>query len=234
MTTHRAHRLQAPFPMREAVVHVGRMLAQRQLIAGQDGNVSVRVSADRILVTPAGFAKGALGPDDLVEVSPTGEQLSGRHGPTSELGLHLAAYAARIDVNAVVHAHPPTATAFSIVGETIPDGVLAELMLTVGTVGLAPYVRPGTAEVGTVLTPMFRDHDVILLAHHGAVAVGRSLQDAHFAMESLEHGARVIHLARQLGNVVTLDSAACGALRAARGGARNDAAHAALMESEND
>lgn len=235
MTSRRAHRLQTPFQMREAVVHVCRALSERQLIAGQDGNVSLRIAPDRILVTPAGFAKGMLDADDLVEVAANGVQLAGRHQPSSELALHLAAYAARPDVHAVVHAHPPTATAFSLAGETIPDGVLAELMLTVGAVALAPYVRPGTAEVGTVLGPFFRENDVVLLAHHGAVALGRALQDAHFAMESLEHGARIIHLARQLGRVVTLQPAACEALRAARRGAGSDAASdAALMETGND
>ena len=221
--------------MREAMVAVCHALSERQLIAGQDGNVSVRIGADRLLVTPAGFAKGSIDPDDLVEVSLSGAVLGGRNRASSELGLHLAAYHARSDIGAVVHAHPVTATAFTLVGESIPDGVLAELMLTVGTVALAPYVQPGTDELGKSVAPYLTDHDVVLLAHHGAVAVGRTLREAHFAMETLEHGARMIHLARQLGRVVTLDSAACDALRATRRGARHDAAQlAALKEIPND
>lgn len=220
-------RLQAPFATREALVRVCRALSARQLIAGQDGNVSMRVGAERILVTPAGFAKGELDPDDLVEVSLEGAALAGRHRASSELGLHLAAYSARADIGAVVHAHPVTATAFTLLGETIPDGVLAELMLTVGPVALAPYAQPGTEEVGSVVAPLFETHDAVLLAHHGAVTLGRTLTEAHFAMESLEHGARMIHLARQLGGVVTLDVAACAALRAARWRDRHDAAKGA-------
>lgn len=234
MPPSRSARLHAPFATREAMVQVCHALAARQLIAGQDGNVSVRINADRVLVTPAGFSKALIDPDDLVEVSMTGEQLSGRHRASSELGLHLAAYAVRDDVHAVVHAHPVTATAFTLVGESVPDGVLAELILTVGTVGLAPYAQPGTAELGEIVSPLFATHDVVLLAHHGAVALGRTLQDAHFAMESLEHGARMIHLARQLGSVVTLDSAACDALRAARRGARNDAAHGRRSQGDTE
>jgi L-fuculose-phosphate aldolase len=231
----RSARLQAPFAVREELVAVCQALAARQLIAGQDGNVSVRIACDRVLVTPAGFAKGALDADDLVEVSLSGEPLAGRNRASSELGLHLAAYAARTDVGAVVHAHPAHATAFTLVGESVPDGVLAELMLTVGPVALCPFALPGTAELGRAVTPYFVDHDVVLLAHHGAVAVGRSLREAHFAMESLEHGARMIHLARQLGRVVTLESAACDALRAARRRARHDAAQrAALKETGNE
>lgn len=225
----RPHRLHSSFAVREEVVRVCVALAERQLIAGQDGNVSLRTGEDRILVTPAGFAKGTVTTDDLVEVSLAGVQIGGRHRPSSELGLHLAAYAARPDVQAVVHAHPVTATAFTLVGESIPDGVLAELMLTVGPVALAPYVRPGTEELGTAIAPLLQEHDVVLLAHHGAVALGRTLQEAQFAMESLEHGARMIHLARQLGRVVTLDSAACDALRVARRRARNDAAPGAAQ-----
>jgi L-fuculose-phosphate aldolase len=226
----RPARLQAPFTLRQAVADVCRALAERELIAGQDGNVSVRFGIDRILVTPAGFAKGALHPDDLVEVSLAGEHLAGRHAATSELGLHLTAYRARPDVTAVVHAHPKTATAFTLVGESIPDGVLAELMLTVGRVALAPYAQPGTAELGDVVAPLMAEHDVVLLAHHGAVALGGTLRDAHFAMESLEHGAQMIHLARQLGRVVTLDVAAQDALRVARRRARNEAVPATALQ----
>ena len=231
----RPHRLLAPFATREALVRVCVALAARQLIAGQDGNVSLRIGQDRILVTPSGFAKGSLDVDDLVEVSLAGEHLAGRHPATSELGLHLAAYDVRPDVNAVVHAHPVTATAFTLLGEAVPDGVLAELMLTVGTVALAPYAQPGTPALGQVVRPLYRKHDVILLAHHGAVATGRTLQEAHFAMESLEHGARMIHAARQLGRVVSLSAAACGALRDARRSARNESApDVALMETRDD
>jgi L-fuculose-phosphate aldolase len=231
----RPPRLQAPFAVREAMVAVCHALAERQLIAGQNGNVSVKLGPDRVLVTPAGFAKGSIDPDDLVEVSLSGAAVGGRHRASSELGLHLAAYNARPDVGAVIHAHPVTATAFTLIGESIPDGVLAELMLTVGPVALAPYARPGTDELGKSIVPHLKDHDVILLSHHGAVAVGRTLREAQFAMESLEHGARMIHLARQLGRVVTLDSAACDALRATRRGARHDAAQlAALKEIPND
>ncbi len=230
----RPARLQAAFAIREEMVEVCHALAARQLIAGQDGNVSMRIGADRLLVTPAGFAKGSLDPDDLVEVSLRGEPLAGRHRVSSEIGLHLAAYAARADVGAVVHAHPVTATAFTLVGETIPDGVLAELMLTVGPVALAKYAQPGTDELGMVVSPLFAEHDVVLLAHHGAVALGRSLREAHFAMESLEHGARMIHLARQVGRVVTLDSAACDALRAARRRARTDAADVAALKETTE
>jgi L-fuculose-phosphate aldolase len=219
----RAQRLTSPFATREALVDVCRALAARQLIAGQDGNVSVRCAEDRVLVTPAGFAKGGLHPDDLVEVSLEGTHLAGRHAPSSELGLHLAAYRIRPDVNAVVHAHPPTATAFTLLGESVPSGVLAELMLTVGEIALLPYVQPGSVEVGNAVAPLLATHDAVLLAHHGAVTVGRTLQAAHFAMESLEHGALIIHKARQLGRVVTLDPAACDALRAARRRERNDA-----------
>jgi L-fuculose-phosphate aldolase len=220
----RGHRLHAPFPVRESVVRVCRALTERQLIAGQDGNVSVRINQNLILVTPAGMSKGSLDVDDLVEVTPDGTRVGGRHAPSSELGLHLAAYRARAEIGAVVHAHPVTATAFGIVRETIPDGVLSELMLTVGPVALVPYSHPGKAELGVAAAIALRSHDALLLAHHGAVTVGRTLRDAHFAMESLEHGARIIAMARQIGEVVTLDAAAQDALREARRGARIDAA----------
>ncbi len=233
-TSPRGARLQAPFATREALVRVCHALSARGLIAGQDGNVSVRIDTDRILVTPASFAKGWLDPDDLVEVSLDGTRLAGRHRPSSELGLHLVAYRARPDIAAVVHAHPIAATAFTLVGETIPEGVLAELMLSVGPVALARYAQPGTEELGTIVAPHFIGHDAVLLANHGAVTLGRTLDAAHFAMESLEHGARILHLARQLGGVVTLDTAACDALRAARRRARDDAATGAALKETTE
>lgn len=223
-------RLQAPFALREEVIAVCHALASRGLIAGQDGNVSVRIASDRLLVTPAGFAKGSLDPDDLVEVDMAGVHLAGQFTASSELGLHLAAYRERHEIGAVVHAHPVTATAFTLVGESLPDGVLAELMLGTGPIALAPYARPGTEELGNIVGPYFRGHDVVLLSHHGAVSVGQTLRAAHFAMESLEHGARTIHLARQLGDVVTLSDSAQDALREARRGARKDAARTAALK----
>ena len=186
---------------RRAIVQVCRRLWERGLIAGQDGNVSVRLGADRILVTPAGMSKVDVAPDDLVEVSLEGRRLEGGRRPTSELSLHLRIYRRRNDVQAVVHAHPPTATGFAVAGEALASRVLPEIIFLVGSVPLVPYATPGTEALADRFEPYLDRHDAFLMANHGATTVGPSLLVAHQRMESLEHAARILLAARQLGRV---------------------------------
>lgn len=209
---------------RTAVVRVCRRLWERGLIAGGDGNVSMRVAPDRVLVTPAGWSKIDVTPDALVEVAlPHGRPLGSAGRPTSELAMHLAIYAARPDVHAVVHAHPPAATGFAVAGETLPDDVLPELTCQVGAVALVPYFTPGSPAVGDALAPYLAGHDAFLLANHGATVVGATLDVAHRRMESLEHAARILLAARLLGRVTPLTAAQRGALQApARDGGTPD------------
>ena len=182
-----------------------RQLADRGLIAGQDGNLAVRIGRDRALVTPRGLLKALVTPADMVEVDLTGRKRRGRRNPTSELDLHLRILKRRPDVGAVVHAHPPTATAFSVAGEGFYAFVLPELILLCGRVPLVPYGTPGTPEVADRLEPHLVGHDAWLLANHGAVTVGATLDAAWIRMESLEHAARIVFAARALGRVTELD-----------------------------
>lgn len=181
-----------------------RALAARGLIAGQDGNVAVRLSRDRALVTPAGVLKALLEPGDMVEVDLGGVKRRGRHNPTSELDLHLRILRRRPDVGAVVHAHPPVATGFAVAGEALDPAALPELLLQCGRVPIVPYGTPGTPELGERLEPYLAGHDAWLLANHGAVTVGPTLDAAWIRMESLEHGARIVFAARALGRVTLL------------------------------
>jgi L-fuculose-phosphate aldolase len=212
----RRARLTAPYAVRDAFIRACRALAHGGLIAGQDGNLSVRLDNDHLLITPAGARKGELDVDDLCEISLEGRHLAGRGTASTEHRLHLAAYRARADVRAVVHAHPPTATGFASAGRTIPDNVLPELIVLVGPVALAPFTMPGTDEVGQATEPLFREHDAVLLANHGAVTLGTTLQQALDRMESLEHGARIIAAAESAGGVVTLGQSVVAALRERR------------------
>jgi len=175
-----------------------RQLAARGLIAGQDGNVSVRLGADRVLVTPRGLIKSLLTAADMVEVDLRGRKQRGRHNPTSELDLHLRILNRRADVCAVVHAHPPVATGFAVAGLDLREITLPELILQCGAVPLVPYGTPGTPELGDRLEPHLVGHDAWLLANHGAVTVGPTLDVAWIRMESLEHAARIMFAARAL------------------------------------
>ncbi|HXY68723.1 MAG TPA: class II aldolase/adducin family protein [Gemmatimonadales bacterium] len=181
------------------ICRAGRRLSERGLIAGSDGNIAARCGPDRLLVTPAGRDKGELEPGDLVEVDLAGRVVRGAAKPSTELGMHLAIFAQRPDVGAVVHAHPPTATGFAVAGKMVGDGSLAELVAQFGMVPVVPFGAPGTPELGERVRPFAREHDALLLANHGAVTLGATVEAACWRMESLEQGARILLVARLLG-----------------------------------
>lgn len=195
------------------VVLCCRRLWEAGLIAGADGNVSVRLGADRLLVTPRGVLKAELGPADLVEVTLGGKRRKGLREATTELDLHLRAYRVRPDCGAVVHAHPPVATAFAVAGEPIPGDVLPEVILLMGEVPVVPYATTGTPALGDAAEPFLTRHPAVLLANHGAVTCGVDLAAARIRMESLEHAARILLAARALGRMTRLTPEQIQALR---------------------
>lgn len=192
--------------LRREIVRVCRRLYERGLIAGGEGNVSARLENGSILVTPSGAQKIDVGEDDLVVVDPTGKRVAGSGRPSSELGVHLRIYQLRRDVWAVVHAHPPVATAFAVAGEDLMAPVLPEILVQIGGVPLVPYATPGSAALADAIEPFLQHHDAFLMANHGATSYGSSLSIAHQRMESLEHAARIVLHARALGHVSTLPS----------------------------
>jgi L-fuculose-phosphate aldolase len=204
----------------EEIVTVCRRLYDRGLIAGQDGNVSVRLDSGHILVTPAGLSKVDVTVDSLVELTLDGSAVTPGRSASSEVGMHLCLYRARPDVRAVVHAHPPVATAFGVVGRDFMDAVLPEVIFHLGSVPLVPFALPGTPALGDAMAPYLAEHDAFLLASHGATTVGPSLRLAHQRMESLEHAARILHAASMIGPPARLRDEDVAALRRAREAAR--------------
>ena len=184
----------------EKLCAVGRRLSSLGMVAGASGNVSVRDSENTFLISPSGVHKGALTPEGLIRVGLDGKVVSGNGRPSSETSIHLAAYRARADVNAVLHAHPPYATSFAAARTTLDLSVLAEAWITLGPkIPLVPFAVPSTPEVGTGLEPYIRGHQAFLLANHGAMTVGKDLVEACNRMETVEFLARVIVNARVLG-----------------------------------
>lgn len=203
---------------RGEIASVCRRLYDRGLIAGPDGNVSLRLDDGAILVTPSGLSKADVTPDDLVVVTLGGQVLEGRHAPSSELRMHLRIYQRRPDVRAVVHAHPPAATGFAVAGEAFVAPVLPEVILQLGAVPLVPYATPGSEALADAFEPFLAGHDGFLMANHGATTIGPTLVTAHQRMESLEHAARILLAARALGTVNELSAADVRPLRATREG----------------
>lgn len=204
------------------IVRVCHRLYLRGLLAGTEGNVSARLSADVILATTAGVCKGDIDETHIVALAPDGRVLDPQRQPSTEIRMHLRIYQERSDVAAVVHAHPPTATGFAVAGESFMAPVLPELIFLMGPVPLVPYGQPGTDELPDQLAPFLADHDAYLLANHGATTVGRSLKEALYRMESLEQGARILLAARQLGRVNELPAASAMALRELRAASRGE------------
>jgi L-fuculose-phosphate aldolase len=203
--------------LRAAIVEVCRRLHGRDLIGAGEGNVSARLGEDRFLVTPSGANKGYLAPGDLVVVDGRGAVVAGSGRASTELLMHLAAYAARSDVAAVVHAHPITAVALTVAGLPPPNDLVPEAAVTLGEIAVAPFATPGTEEVPASLAPLWARHDVVLLERHGALALGRTLDEALDRMETLERVARVALVARLAGSCEPLPAAAIEKVLAAAG-----------------
>jgi L-fuculose-phosphate aldolase len=202
--------------VREEICHYGRMLYQCGYVAGCDGNLSVRVGQNAVLTSPTSICKGMMEPRDLVTVDMEGRQIGGERHPSTELAMHLLFYRMRPDVRAVVHAHPPTATGFAAAGIALDEPLVAEVVVTFGAIPLAVYGTPGTKELSDSLAPYVPGHDGILMANHGVVTCGPNLPNAFMKMEKVEHYAKVVAVARQLGPPCPLSPEAVRKLMEAR------------------
>src|SRR5215472_1637833 len=192
--------------LRHELVRFGKMLHAQGFVAATDGNLSVRLDQRRILVTPTCFSKGMMRPEDMVIVDLHGKKLSGQYNPSSEIAMHLTIYRMRPDVGAIVHAHPCTATAFASAGIALDEPLCSEVVITLGSVPLAPYATTGSMELSDSLRPYIPFHDAILMANHGVVAYGEDLRRAYMRMEAVEHYAKIVLAVRQLGSARSLDS----------------------------
>lgn len=205
--------------LRADIVEVGRRLYARGYVASNDGNISVRLDSARLLMTPAGVSKGFMTPDMMVVTDFDGRVVgdSGSRRPSTEIQMHLAAYRERADVQAVVHAHPPLATGFAVAGLPLDEAVLAEVVTTLGSVPIAEYGTPSTRELPDAVEKFVRAHDGMLLANHGALALGKDLFSAYYKMETIEHAAHITLVARQLGRVHLLSRDEVQRLQGLRG-----------------
>ncbi len=185
--------------VRADIVEVGRRLYARGYTASNDGNISVRLGADRLLMTPKNVCKGFMTPDMMCITDLDGSKLQGDRDPSSEMLMHLEVYRQRPDVAAVVHAHPPTATGFAVAGIPLDRAVLAEVLTTLGSIPIAEYATPSTKELPEAVRKYIKAHDGMLLANHGALTVGADLYAAYYKMETIEHFAKISLVARLLG-----------------------------------
>ncbi|MGO9177637.1 MAG: class II aldolase/adducin family protein [Desulfobaccales bacterium] len=198
--------------LRQEIVRVCWMLHQKNYLAGTDGNVSVRLG-DQVLLTPSGVNKGMMEEDQVITVDLEGRLLAGTGRPTSELRMHLLVYELRPEAGAVVHAHPPYATACTLAGISLLEPILPEVVITLKGIPTAAYATPGTEEVPKAIRDFIQEFDAILLSRHGAITVGQDVMDAYNKMEKLEHTARVVLAARLQGPVSPLSASEVEKLR---------------------
>jgi len=190
--------------LRREMCEVGRRVHARGLVGGTDGNLSVRVGGDRVLISPSGSCIGMLEPGDFVMIDMAGRALTGNRRPSSERWMHLSAYAERPDIMAALHAHPPITVAFTVAGYAMPQCALPEVILSFGQVPVTAYATPATPEGAVIVRDLIKRHDVLVLDRHGSLTVGTSPLDALFKLEKLEHGMQVLLAAHQLGGVRNL------------------------------
>ena len=194
------------FKLREQMCDVGRRIWLKGFCAGNEGNHSFRLDKDRIMCTPSLISKGNLKPDDMCIVDYDGKQLAGKRKRTSEILLHLAIYKERPDVRAVIHSHPPHATAFAIADIELPTCIHPEAEVFLGPVKTAKYVTPGDTRLGESIKPFIKESNTILLGNHGVVCFGPDLEDAYYKLEIVDAYARILLLTKQLGSVRPLDA----------------------------
>ena len=184
----------------------GRRMYARNLVAATDGNLSAKLDDDRFLCTPSGCSVGHMKPSDIVIANGRGEKLEGEQKVSSEFFTHLAAYEERPDISAIAHAHPPNAVAFTLAGLSMEEYLLPELVAALGGVPTADYATPGTKEGAEVVRELIRDCDALLLDRHGALTVGKSVIEAYYRLEKIEHAAETIIRARMIGEIAPLDA----------------------------
>ena len=203
--------------LREAIVEVGRRLYARGYTASNDGNISARLDAGRLVMTPKSVCKGFMTPDMMCITDLDGTKLAGERDPSSEMQMHLEVYRQRPDANAVVHAHPPIATGFAVAGIPLDRAVLAEVVTTLGSVPIAEYATPSTKELPEAVRKYVKAHDGMLLANHGALTLGADLFSAYYKMETIEHFAKISLVARLLGGERLLSREEVDRLQGLRG-----------------
>lgn len=190
--------------IKDLMCDIGRRIWLKGFCAGNEGNHSYRLGENRILCTPTGISKGNLKPDDLCLVDMEGKQVGGNRRRTSEINLHLAVYKNRADVKAVIHSHPPHATAFAVAGVDLPTCIHPEAEVFLGAVKTAKYVTPGDKRLGESILPHVKDSNTIILQNHGVVCFDSDLEHCYYKLEIVDAYARILLLAKQVGSIQPL------------------------------
>ena len=183
---------------KQAIIDIGQRMYVRGFVAANDGNISVKIGDNEVWATPTGVSKGYMKKKMLVKVDLEGNVLEGTYKPSSELKMHLRAYRENETLGSVCHAHPPICTSFAVAGIPLDSPILAEAVITLGDVPIAPYAELGTEEVSEAVAPYCRTHNGVLLANHGAVTWAEEPYAAYYRLESMEYYAKILLITDKL------------------------------------
>lgn len=186
--------------IRRDICKVGQKLYDKGFVAANDGNISVKINENEIIVTPTGVSKGDMTPESLVKMNLDGTVISSKSRPSSEVKMHIQVYKINPNIKSVVHAHPPLATAFAVARIPLDRPILAEAVVNLGVVPVADYALPGTEDVPNSITPYVKDYNAVLLANHGLLTWGDDITQAFFRMESVEHYCKIMYYLNQIGS----------------------------------
>ncbi len=193
--------MQNTHKLKQDICEIGRRIYAKGFAAANDGNITVKLNDNEFLCTPTMHCKGFLKPDDIATVDAKGNQIAGRKKRSSEALLHLEIYKQRPELRSVVHCHPPHACAFAVAREPIPQCVLPEVEVFLGDVPITKYETPGGQAFADTITPFVHQTNVIILANHGTVSYGESVERAYWWTEILDAYCRILILSKQLGRV---------------------------------
>ncbi|MCL2572404.1 MAG: class II aldolase/adducin family protein [Defluviitaleaceae bacterium] len=195
------------FEIKKQICEIGKRIYDKGFIAANDGNISVKISPNEFLCTPTGVSKGFMTPDMICKVDANGNtlQAKGNYRPSSEIKMHMRVYKERPDVNSVVHAHPPYATSYAIVGIPLTEPIMPEAVIMLGCVPIAEYGTPSTDEIPNNVAKYLQHYDAVLLENHGALSYAGDLLQAYHKMESLEFYAQLLFISNQIGKPQELD-----------------------------
>jgi L-fuculose-phosphate aldolase len=191
---------------RTEIVRFCHLIYGKGYVASTDGNISARLPDGHIMCTPTICNKGFVKPEDMVIIDIKGQRIRGERKSSSEIAMHLLIYEMRPDIHAVVHAHPPCATAYAAAGIPLNKALISEVVLALGCIPLAEYGTPGTPELTKQLKPFVQSYDALLMANHGVVTYGANLEDAFNRMDTVEHFAKISIYTKILGRERLLSS----------------------------
>ena len=224
--------MQSEEETKRQICEIGKRIYDRDMVAANDGNISVKLNEHEFLCTPTGVSKGFMTEEMICKVDEKGGllQANGHYRPSSELKMHMRVYEKRSDVRAVVHAHPVFATSFAICGIPLEKPITSEAVVALGSVPIAPFALPSTSEVPDSIEEFLPHYDAVLLANHGALTWSDSLVDAYMKMESVEQYARLLYYTKMLGGAKEFDTETVEKLYEIRRGMDVGGRHPGLKE----